>query len=351
MAITDIRLQMFRSYKDTAFELDPGVNIVVGPNASGKTNLLEAVLMIALGKSYRAGNEELIKFSQPWARLQAHTQTSDRVVKVTNEPIVGKTFEIDGQTFKRLPASKKLPVVLFEPQHLLILSGRPELRRDYLDDLLEQLEPGFGKIRRDYKRSLAQRNFLLKQDPGRTKSQLFAWNIRLSELGGNIVDYRRQLIERLNQDLAGIYKQLSASQALAKLDYVSVLPVKNYVSSLLHQLENNVEQDYRRGFTGFGPHRDDLAVSINDHPAQESASRGEMRTLVLALKVLEIDCLEKANNQQPMILLDDVFSELDGARRRALTQYLKDYQTFITTTDADVVVHNFAQKCNVITLS
>jgi len=349
--ITDIRLQNFRSYKDAAFELDKAVNIVVGPNASGKTNLLEALLVVATGKSYRATSEDLVMLEQAWTRLEAHTDKGARIVKIDKSSGVSKTFEIDDQTFKRLPANKKLPVVLFEPQHLLILTGRPELRRDYLDDLLEQTVPNFGKTRRDYKRALAQRNALLKRDINESKNQLFAWNIRLSELGGTIAEARRQLIRELNKKFTDTYKTLSTGQVSVELRYASSLGEKNYVSHLLHQLENNTQLDYQRGFTTFGPHRDDLTVSVDDRAVADVASRGEVRTIVLALKVMEISILQSLGTHKPIILLDDVFSELDGARRQALTKYLKNYQTFITTTDADLIVHNFAQKCNIISLA
>ena len=113
--ITDIRLQNFRSYEDAAFELDSGVNIIVGPNASGKTNLLEGLLVMAVGKSYRAGSEELVATDKSWARLEVHTKNGSRIAKIENETIATKSFEIDGQIYKRLPANKKLPVVLFEP--------------------------------------------------------------------------------------------------------------------------------------------------------------------------------------------------------------------------------------------
>lgn len=347
--ITDIRLQNFRSYKDSAFELDKGVNIVVGPNASGKTNLLEAILILSIGKSYRAGDNEIIKIGQPWARLEAHTKDGSRIAKLDAET-GSKSFEIDQQTYKRLPATKKLPIVLFEPEHLLILTGRPERRRDYLDDLLEQIKPDFSKTRRDFKRTLAQRNALLKQPASQTENQLFAWNIRLSELAGTLVSARRQLIKQLNQSFPAIYKKLSASRTTVELSYDSKLPAQNYESNLLKHLEQNVLLDYQRGFTGFGPHRDDLAVIIKGQPAQNIASRGEIRSLVLGLKILEINLLEQATGHKPIILLDDVFSELDGARRQALTKYLNNYQTFITTTDADLVAHSFAQKCYLISL-
>ncbi|MGZ6004845.1 MAG: DNA replication/repair protein RecF [Candidatus Saccharimonadales bacterium] len=348
--ITDIRLQNFRSYKDAAFELDGAVNIVVGPNASGKTNLLEALLVIATGKSYRGGSQELIRLNQPWARVEVHTIKGSRVVKLTQDETTAKTFDIDQQTYKRLPASQKLPVVLFEPQHLTILSGRPELRRNYLDDMLEQSQPEFASARRSYARALAQRNALLKKGPAQSAQHLFAWNIRLSELGGTIANTRRQLIDELNSQAAKIYQQLSTSRTAISLSYSSPLATENYVSSLLHNLEKNTAQDFARGFTSFGPHREDMIVTIGGNPAQEVASRGELRTIVLALKIMELKILQAATKTKPIILLDDVFSELDGARRQALTKYLKTYQTFITTTDADIITHNFAQKANVISL-
>src|SRR6185436_8094724 len=173
--ITDLRLQHFRSYKDAAFELGPGVNIIVGPNASGKTNLLEALLVLGRGNSYRAKDAELVMFKKEWARLDADLPDSKRVVKLQPTPDgkVAKTFEIDGQSVSRLTTARSLPIVLFEPNHLLLLNSSPELRRTFLDDLLEQTVPGFGATRRHYKRVLAQRNTLLKRNPRDLHEQLF----------------------------------------------------------------------------------------------------------------------------------------------------------------------------------
>lgn len=150
--IHDIRVQNFRSYKDSAFEFGDGVNIVVGPNASGKTNLLEAILVVARGTSYRTKSaRDLVQFDKDWARLEASTETGQRILKIDNqqEPAT-KTFDINSQIYRRLPLGKTLPVVLFEPEHLRLLNGQPERRRDYLDDILEQTISGYGKLRRDY---------------------------------------------------------------------------------------------------------------------------------------------------------------------------------------------------------
>jgi len=348
--IQSIRLQNFRSYVDESFEFEPGVNIIVGPNTSGKTNLLEALMVLALGSSYRGSSSEMIGFNKPWARLDGHTPEGKRTVKLEAQgETVKKSFEINGVVFSRLSQPKTIPTVLFEPQHLQLLTGRPELRRDYLDNLLGQTTAGYLGLIRSYRRALLQRNNLLKKGP-ETKPQLFAWDIRLSELGGQIAGKRTELVADLDKQITKLYQKLSNGQAKVELRYISSCPPGNYSSKLLHKLETFVEQDYARGYTTHGPHRDDLGVIINGHDAQAMASRGEARTVVLALKILELKLLQEARGQKPLLLLDDVFSELDGARRRALTSWLEDYQTFITTTDADVVAHNFAQKCHIIPL-
>jgi DNA replication and repair protein RecF len=351
--ITDIRLQAFRSYDDESFEFDSGVNIIVGPNASGKTNLLEAILLLARGSSYRVRDNELLKFGAPWARLDAHDeQENSRVLKLEclSENICKKSFEIDGKPFQRLSAQKSLPVVVFEPNHLLLLSGSPELRRNYLDDLLEQTSPGFAAYRRHYRRVLAQRNALLKKGLSVARPQMFVWNLRLSELAGKIVSERVKLIAAINEIASATYSELAHSSQNVTLKYISNCAIEQYESRILHKLEQNLERDVSLGYTTAGPHRDDVRVLLNGYEAQDTASRGETRTIILTLKIIELRLLADTRGQTPLLLLDDVFSELDGARRQALTSFLQPYQTFITTTDADIVVQHFMDSCRVIPL-
>lgn len=349
--ITDLRLQNFRSYKDASFEVSPGVNIIVGPNASGKTNLLEAVLVLARGTSYRVRDQELIRFKKPWTRLDADLSSGgQRTVKIIAEPNPAKTYELEGKTYKRLLLQYSLPVVLFEPNHLLLLGGSPERRRDYLDDLLEQTQPGFGAIRRQYRRALAQRNTLLKQPHGATQNQVFPWDVRLSQLAGQIVRARQDLTDIINSKIGKLYQELSKSKTKVTISYKSRWQADHYESHYIKKLETGFADDRQRGFTSYGPHREDLEVLLDGHPAQEVASRGEVRTIILALKIIELEILESVRNTTPLLLLDDVFSELDGRRRHALTDYLSAYQTFITTTDADAVVEHFTDDNNVIAL-
>jgi DNA replication and repair protein RecF len=346
-----LRLRHFRSYDDKTFTFQPGVNIIVGPNASGKTNLLEAILVLSTGSSYRAKDTELVAFDESWARLDGSLSDGpERTMKLQLKPSPAKTYELDGKLFKRLGLARMLPVVLFEPNHLQLLTGSPELRRTYLDDILEKTKNGYGTIRRQYKRTLAQRNALLKQHLA-TTAQLFPWNIRLSQLAGQIVQARTELQRTIEELIGGIYKDLANTNTMVRIEYQSRWPAEGYETKLLNTLEQTLETDRLHGFTSVGPHREDFILLYNDHPAIEIASRGETRSGVLALKIIELKIIETARRHAPLLLLDDVFSELDGARRDALTHHLKQYQTFITTTDADIVARHFSNATHIISMA
>ena len=349
--LDSIRLQQFRSYSDDSFEFANGVNIIVGPNASGKTNLLEAILVASRGASYRARDVGMVQLGTTWGRIDADGPTGPRIVKLEwQNDAVKKTFEIGGQQYQRLSLPKTLPTVVFEPNHLLLLIGSPELRRAYLDDLIEQTTPGYGTVRRAYRRVLSQRNALLKKGYSVAKSQIFVWDLRLSELGGKIASERMKLTEHINEQATTIYQSLSNTKASVAVSYQPSCDPQQYETSLLKHLESSLERDCLLGFTNVGPHRDDIKIVLNDQSADDTASRGETRSLVLMLKLIELEQLERVRGLTPLLLLDDVFSELDGARRHALTSHLEKYQTFITTTDADIVLKNFAASTNVIPL-
>lgn len=349
--ISTIRLQNLRSYKDGSFEFDPGVNIIVGPNASGKTNLLEAVMVLARGGSYRARDAELIKINEPWARLDGNFAKQTRTIKLSFQgPALEKEFVIDGKPFKRLSLERTVPVVLFEPNHLQLITRGPERRRDYFDELLERSRPGFKSLATAYRRTLAQRNALLKHGHRQATQQLFVWNIRLSELGSQIAQARQELIDQINEEISKTYSRIAKHKTAVEVRYDCQFPAPSYASKLLHKLESGVQVDFERGFTGYGPHREDFIFYLNDQPASQTASRGETRSLLLALKIFELDLIEKARGAKPIFLLDDVFSELDGARRHALVNRLKKHQTIITTTDAEAVLEYFSSEHSLIPL-
>lgn len=349
--IKSLRLQNFRSFSDRIFEFGPGVNIIVGPNGAGKTNLLEAVLVLAQGSSYRAKDSDLVMIGKPWSRLDGYSEDSTRTVKISLKPENRKNYETDGKNLKRLNKPNTLPVVLFEPNHLLLFSGGPERRRDYLDNLLEQTMPGYKTVLRQYKRALAQRNRLLKRPTEPSLTEFFPWNIRLSQLAGQIVRARSGLVDELNEEITNTYNELAQGHPNIKLFYESGWTAESYESNLLKKLETTQADDRVRGFTGHGPHREDLLAEFGDRPVQEVASRGETRTLVLSLKILELRLVEAAyEGKKPILLLDDVFSELDARRRQALIRYVTTHQTFITTTDADIAAKKFA-KAKIVTLA
>lgn len=348
---TALRLQNFRSYSDFAVELSPGVNIVVGPNASGKTNLLEAMLVVCGNTSYRTTFANLIQNGSDWARIDADFENSHRVVKLAKlGETIERLYEINQKPFKRLSFSDKLPVIVFEPEHLRLLTGSPELRRDFFDNTLENSVIDFASINQKYRRVLAQRNHLLKSSHSNQKSQIFAWDIRLSELAGRIVKERTNLIKLVNEELSDIYSELAQRKTVVNVKYESQLDINNYETDLLKRLETGFETDVLRGFTSYGPHRDSIVFYMNKTSAESVASRGETRTLVIALKLLIMKLIETARQQKPLILLDDVFSELDGARRNALTDQLKNYQTIITTTDADIVGKHLSSSASITVL-
>lgn len=349
--IQNIRLQNFRSYKNESFEFENGVNIIVGPNASGKTNLLEAINFIAVGRSFKSGDTEAIAHNKPWARLEAKLQKGTRVAKLAQKDSQQKKeFEINTKKIGRLSAAQTLPAVVFEPRHLLLLNKDPGLRRDYLDGLLEQTVAEYRSVRKKYIRALAQRNALLKSGY-RAARQLFAWDIRLSELGSTIAVERFGLSLKINQLLPGLYSGLAGSKKKQiSAQYLPGCDIKNYSSQMLRQLEARQKQDIDRGFTSIGPQREDLSIKLDGLPSSQVASRGETRTILLCLKIIESTILEEKRGIPPILLLDDVFSELDGYRRRALTKAINNQQTFITTTDADIVVEHFMNSCRVIPL-
>lgn len=329
------------------------MNVIMGPNASGKTNLLESIYLIARGSSYKpVKTEELVEHGKTWARIDAQLKgNQERILKIRTEDGVTKEMVIDEKVVKRIQQSNILPVVLFEPSQLFLITSSPDMRRSFLDDILVQTSPGFLKIQRDYLRTLKQRNALLKSpNPTTARQQVFAWNIRLSELAGQYVSERLGLIEYINESFGELYNHIAHGSNTVALQYATKLQTKQYASSMLKRLETGFEEDYARGFTTTGPQRDDVRIMIDGNDLRETASRGEVRTTLLALKIQEAKLLEEKTGIKPIFLLDDVFSELDGARRHALTDYLQSHQTFITTTDADLITQHFTQKSTVIAL-
>ncbi len=351
MHYTSLQLRNFRSYTDTSVELSAGVNIVVGPNASGKTNLLEALLVASRGSSFRANDRALIKHGEEATKILAITSESQErsvVVKIIDQDKTQKEIKINDVPIKRMTVEKTVPTTLFEPEHLRMIHGSPELRRDYLDGILSILEPDYKTILNRYKKALAQRNRLMKDDRTKTPDDVFVWDVQLSEYGARLNQSRHNLVAKINKEANKVYSSVSGQKTKLDVFYDRGGETGDYASWLLKTLQSKFSSDRLRGFTTRGPHREDLEFEIDGKDASTAASRGETRTIVLVCKVMELQLVEETLDRKPIMLLDDVFSELDGSRRLALADYLKDRQTIITTTDADAIIKSFLDGYNVI---
>lgn len=330
--VTKLAVQNIRSHDRYDIEFSPGVTVITGPNGSGKTSLLESLYISLQGTSFKGSDSDVLRGDSPWWKIDIlFDDTEKRTVKFDPSRTSGrKQFVIDSKNHYRLLPRHKYPVVLFEPEDLRLLHGSPSRRRQFIDRFISQLNPLYGTALRKYERALRQRNNLLKRF-NTPSDQLFAWDIALSEHGAYIIEQRIAFIEQINSRLNEAYQEIAHST-----DEVSVHYSHTYVGDikqkLLAELHAHVERDRHLGNTSVGPHRHDVMFEFNHSPALSVASRGEVRTIVLALKFLEVDIIEKLTGLKPLILLDDVFSELDLERQKSLSETIRSHQIVITST-------------------
>ena len=351
MHYTSLQLKKYRSYDDLSIELSSGVNIVVGPNASGKTNMLEALLVASRGSSFRVGDRALIRHGEEATKIKAMTSEDQErtvLIKIIDTLKTSKEIKINDVLQKRMTVNKIVPTILFEPEHMRMISGSPETRREYLDGILFLLEPDYKTVLNRYKKALAQRNRLLKEERTFSPDDVFVWDVQLSEYGARLNESRNKLAEMINKSSTDLYSSVSGKNSKLSVYYDRDGVRGDYASWLLKTHQERFAVDRQRGFTTRGPHREDLTFELNNEDAALAASRGETRTMVLVCKIMELKLIEEALDRKPIILLDDVFSELDGSRRLALTEYFKEHQAIITTTDADAIIKSFLDGYNVI---
>lgn len=334
MEIVGLRLQHTRSHSDASFTFGQRVSVITGRNGSGKTTLLEALYIALRGTSFRGSDTELLMRGESWWRVDMRlTEDQARVVKFDSTKSSGrKQFEIDHKIHYRLPVSKKYPVVLFEPDDLRLLSGSPARRRQFIDTFISQINPLYTATTRKYERALKQRNALLKQH-GATRDSVFVWDMAIAEYGAEIIRERSQVIERINHSLTDTYQSIAGTDDTATLHYSHTM-IDGIEQKLASELHHNFERDHLLGFTTAGPHRHDIIAEFNDAPATAHASRGEIRSIILALKFIEVDVAEAATGLSPIVLLDDVFAELDESRQQRLAEKCRGNQMFITSTAA-----------------
>lgn len=344
---TSVSLVSYRSYDNARYDFSKSITVISGPNGSGKTNILEALYVLCRGSSFRGRDDELVQHGKPWWRIESEWGDTSRIITFEAEKeSARKQFIINGVKKQRLMPQMKLPVVLFEPEDLRLLKGSPSRRRTYIDTAISQLEPGYSTYLRRYERALLQRNNLLKQ-PHVTLDELFSWDVTLSENGAHIIDRRLGFIEKLQQVLQQKYRSISLTEHSASISYSQKIATHTLTAiqqRLMTALTQASAHDLRTGFTSVGPHRDDIVFHLNGQDASATASRGETRSMILAMKLVELELLQQYHTYPPLLLLDDVFSELDITRREGLLGAASNLQTILTTTDAEVIskdIHAF----------
>lgn len=331
-SVSRLRVQSVRSHTDYTLELSPYVTVITGQNGSGKTTLIEAMYIALRGSSFKGSDSDVLQSAAAWWRIDVtfHNDDQRSVTYDTSKAQLKKQFLIDNKKTSRLSAKGKYPVVLFEPDDLRLLTGSPARRRQFIDRFIAQIDAKYTTAINKYERALRQRNALLKQRFYSADS-LFAWDIALAEYGSYIITQRTLFINRFNEEITRAYQKISSTDDTVAVQY-SQLYSGDIKQKLINELYQHRERDMVLGNTSVGPHRHDLVFTLNGSPANSTASRGETRTIVLALKFIEVSILEEITGAAPVILLDDVFSELDQERQKALSTRTHNYQVVMTST-------------------
>jgi DNA replication and repair protein RecF len=339
MLVSRLRLRDFRGYAAADVRLGAGLTVVHGRNGAGKTNLLEALYFGCTGRSCRTSNErEVVRFGAQAARVEVATcdaQGHEHELAVGFQPGEAKRLRVDGAVVERLADASARPLVsVFLPDRLELVKGPPALRRSHLDQVVAALWPARAQVRRAYSQALAQRNALLTRiRAGRaSRSSLPAWDAELARHGIALRDDRAHAVELL----AAPFTAAAAELGLTGEGTLRYRPRSTAADAegLAAELAERVDGDLERGFTGHGPHRDDLVLARDGRELRAYGSQGEQRMGLLALLLAERDVLAEERGAPPLLLLDDVMSELDAGRRGLLADRLGSRgQALVTTTD------------------
>ena len=350
--LRSISLADLRGYASLATTFGPGPQLVWGPNAAGKTSLLEAIALMAWGHSHRTSTDlELIRWGADVARVEGRL-SGDQDVEVTlvrpGTPAAAaggrKRIRINGIARRPSSLAEHLRVVFFGPEDMLLVAGSPTLRRAVLDRLATSLYPSYGPDLATYARALQQRNGLLRaiREETGSRDELRYWDRPFLDAGGSIVTARLRLLDAIARPLAAAHAEIAPEEAgrgALGLEYATNAPAvgtEGPREALERRLAETAEKELWNGTTLVGPHRDDIAFTLEGRDLAAFASRGQQRTAILALKLAELDLLAGLDGHPPLLLLDDVFSELDPARRAHLVHRITTLpQAFVTTTTLD----------------
>jgi DNA replication and repair protein RecF len=341
--VVGLTLRDFRSYHGAYVSFGDCLTVVSGPNGAGKTNLLEGLYFGCTGRSCRTANErEVVRFGAGLTRLVVHTDAEDGRHEISTGFQAGqpKRFSVDGAAVERLIDAPTRPLVsVFLPDRLELVKGPPALRRAHLDQFATALWPARAGTRRAFGQALAQRNALIARiRSGRgSAAALPSWDMQLARHGVALMQDRREALETIVDGCNRVGSALGLDSELS----VSYRPRSSALEAeqLAAELMERVDQDLERGFTGHGPHRDELAISLDGRDLRAFGSQGQQRVALLALLLAERDAIAAQRGGAPLLLLDDVMSELDRARREALVELLlaQPGQSVITTTDLEHV--------------
>ena len=344
MKIETLSLRNFRNYESVTLAPHEGVNLFFGANGSGKTNLLEAVHYCALGKSHRAaGDRNVVRIGEAFASCGVSVRSGDVrreiTVRMVPNDTVRKAILLDQKQIRRFSDMMGcLQCVIFSPEDLGLIREGPSLRRRYLDMMISQLNRGYFIALQQYRSGLEQRNALLKTlktSSGENTALLEVFEQAMAGPAAAIVAGRKKIVEVLAGLAGETYESISGSgREVFQVSYHSALrDEENPEEAFLRMQRENREEDLRLGMTSAGPHRDDLNLSLNRKSMKFFASQGQIRTAALSLKLAQMKVLRQLSGEPPVLLLDDVMSELDRERRMRLVREINDYQTFITCTD------------------
>ena len=341
MYIKKVKLENFRNYDNLEVEFKKDFNLIYGNNAQGKTNILEAIYLSAIGKSFQTNKDsEMIKIGKEKAKVEIEYETKDREGKITVEIADKKTFFINGIKQKKISdIIGKINIVLFYPDNIDIIKGGPAERRRFLDIMISQLKPNYIHILNKYLKTLDQRNAYLKQIKfdNKSKDMLEIWDESLSRLSYQIYTYRSEYIQKIKEKIKVIHNKITnCGQQDEKIE-ISFISSGKSQKDFYENLLRNRENDIRKGYTSTGSHRDDFDIYINDKKVNVYGSQGQQRTSVLSLKLTELNIIQDEIEEPPILLLDDFMSELDENRRNNLTNAIENNQVFITCTDKILV--------------
>lgn len=341
MYIKSLSLQNFRSYEMQNLSFDVGTNIFCGDNAQGKTNLLEALYLFSMGKSFRTTQDaDLIRFGADYtkASLVFCDRLREHNLEIIILPSKKKQIKINGVTITRLSELVgKLNVVLFYPEELGLVKEGPYIRRRFMDVALSQLRPAYYHALGRYHRTLEQRNKLIKRirmtGNDSLRETVFAWNEKLADYGMELMQYRTEFMEKLDR-----LAQKNHFEASGEKLQIVYRPRFTERAAFIEKLEESFDREIEQGCTLYGPHREDFEIYINDKEAKVFGSQGQQRSAVLSLKLAQADLLFEEYGEYPVLLLDDIMSELDQTRRAYLAGKIPDKQVFITCTDLEGLV-------------